>query len=180
MSMRQSLLLSLIVCAVATPAGAAAQNGEPVPMPVAERIHEGERIVLDGRLDEPVWQRAIPATEFRQQEPVEGAAPTERTEVPVALSDDRLMWILDTFRDGRTAYFFEINPAGLLGDGLLRISSGSNVNKSWDGIWDVRVRQHGEGWTAEIRFPFARSTSTRAARFGASTSSARSAARTRS
>jgi hypothetical protein len=183
--MSRTLLLSLIVCAIVAPGAARAQNGEPVPELVAERLGEGERIVLDGRLDEPVWRRAMPATEFRQQEPVEGALPSERTEVRVVYdadslyigahlfdsdpsgikgfqrrrdaglgSDDRFMWILDTFRDGRTAYFFEINPAGLLGDGLLRISSGSNMNKSWDGIWDVRVRRHAEGWTAEIRIPF--------------------------
>ena len=27
-------------------------------------------------------------------------------------TDDRFMWILDTFLDGRNAYFFEINPGG--------------------------------------------------------------------
>ena len=34
-------------------------------------------------------------------------------------TDDRFMWILDTFLDGRTGYFFEVNPAGLMGDGLI-------------------------------------------------------------
>jgi hypothetical protein len=34
-------------------------------------------------------------------------------------TDDRFMWILDTFLDGRTGYYFEVNPAGLMGDGLL-------------------------------------------------------------
>jgi hypothetical protein len=28
-------------------------------------------------------------------------------------TDDRFMFILDTFNDGRNAYFFETNPAGL-------------------------------------------------------------------
>ncbi len=66
-------------------------------------------------------------------------------------SDDRFMWVLDTFLDGRSGYFFEINPAGLMGDGLLR---GSNVNKAWDGIWEARVRRDDQGWSAEIRIPF--------------------------
>src|SRR6056297_3186733 len=56
-------------------------------------------------------------------------------------SDDRLMWILDTYDDGRTAYFFEINPAGLRGDGLLSTGQGTNINKSWDGIWDVETHR---------------------------------------
>lgn len=162
-----------------------AQSVEPAPHVAAERLYEDELITLDGTLDEAVWERAVPATGFRQQEPVEGAPPSEPTEVRIAFSsnhlyigaqlfdsdpggikgfqrrrdaglgsDDRFMWILDTFQDGRTAYFFEINPAGLLGDGLLRIGSGGNMSKSWDGIWDVRVRQHEHGWTAEIRIPF--------------------------
>ena len=29
-------------------------------------------------------------------------------------TDDRFMWILDTYLDGRNAYFFEINPKGLM------------------------------------------------------------------
>lgn len=69
-------------------------------------------------------------------------------------SDDRLMWTLDPYNDGRNAYFFETNPLGLRGDGLLSTGQGSNLNKSWDGIWDVDVRRHDEGWTAEVRIPF--------------------------
>ena len=49
-------------------------------------------------------------------------------------TDDRFMWILDTYLDGRNAYFFEINPRGLMGDGLLTIGQGRSLNKDWDGI----------------------------------------------
>ncbi len=69
-------------------------------------------------------------------------------------TDDRFMWILDTFLDGRTGYFFEINPAGLMGDGLLGAGGHFGVNKSWDGIWEARVARRADGWSAEIRIPF--------------------------
>lgn len=69
-------------------------------------------------------------------------------------TDDRFRWILDTFKDGRTGYFFEINPAGSMGDGLLSAGIGFEPNKSWDGIWDARVSQNERGWSAEIRIPF--------------------------
>jgi len=69
-------------------------------------------------------------------------------------SDDRLMWTIDPYNDGRNAYFFETNPLGVRGDGLLSTGQGSNLNKDWDGIWDVAVRRHNDGWTAEIRIPF--------------------------
>jgi len=71
-------------------------------------------------------------------------------------TDDRFMWILDTFGDGRTGYFFEINPAGLMGDGLIGGGGGggAGLNKRWDGIWEVRTRILSDGWSAEIRIPF--------------------------
>ena len=70
-------------------------------------------------------------------------------------TDDRFMWILDTFLDGRTGYFFEVNPAGLLGDGLI-IGGDSywGINKDWNGIWDARVVVTPEGWSVEVIIPF--------------------------
>lgn len=67
--------------------------------------------------------------------------------------DDRFMWTLDPYLDGRSGYFFEINPSGAMGDGLITSVDG-NVSKSWDGIWVARVRRTSIGWTAEIEIPF--------------------------
>ncbi len=69
-------------------------------------------------------------------------------------TDDRFMWILDTYNDGRSAYFFEINPGGLMGDGLLTTGQSISLNKDWDGIWEARVARGAYGWSAEIRIPF--------------------------
>ena len=145
-------------------------------------------INLDGRIDEAVWATATPITDFTQQEPVEGAEPSERTEIRVVFdednlyigaiiyddpegvlafqrerdaplgTDDRFMWILDTFLDGRTGYFFEINAAGLMGDGIISGGGGGwfggGTNKAWDGIWEVRTAMRPDGWSAEIQIPF--------------------------
>lgn len=69
-------------------------------------------------------------------------------------SDDRFMVVLDTFLDGRTAYYFETNPAGLMGDGLVRSTGYASVNKAWDGVWEARVARGAFGWSAELRIPF--------------------------
>jgi hypothetical protein len=136
---------------------------------------------MDGRLDEEAWSQAPVISDFTQQEPAEGAQPSERTEVRVAYdsenlyigaiifddpegilayqkardaslgTDDRFMWMLDTFLDGRTGYVFEINAAGLMGDALLGAGRGG---KAWDGIWEVRTAGRPDGWSAEIRIPF--------------------------
>jgi hypothetical protein len=172
----------VVVLAVAVPAAVIGQEAGALTLE-AVRLAEGEAVRVDGVLDEAVWSRAAVATDFRQQDPDEGAPATERTEVRVVYdrdhlyigalladrepsrvlgtqmerdaglgADDRFMLILDTFLDGRTGYFFEINPAGLMGDGLL--SGGGAVNKSWDGIWEARVVRGDHGWSAEIRIPF--------------------------
>src|SRR5687767_12262154 len=56
----------------------------------AVKLEESESISVDGRLDEPIWQRALPATDFIQQDPDNGAPATERTEVRFAFSRDSL------------------------------------------------------------------------------------------
>lgn len=75
-------------------------------------------------------------------------------------ADDRFMFAIDPFFDGRTGYFFEINPSGAMGDGLITGPTGGfggfggGMEKSWDGIWVARVRRTAVGWTAEIEIPF--------------------------
>jgi hypothetical protein len=72
------------------------------------------------------------------------------------------MVALDTYSDGRTGYYFEINPSGAMGDGLVQPGTGTagsggtgggGVNRSWDGIWNARVDRNDMGWSAEIEIP---------------------------
>lgn len=72
--------------------------------------------------------------------------------------DDRFMWTLDPFHDQRSGYFFELNPAGAMGDAQLVPAPGNTLgtvqNRAWNGIWLARVTRHARGWTAEIEIPF--------------------------
>ena len=43
-------------------------------------------------------------------------------------ADDRFMMAIDTFADGRSGYYFEINPSGAMGDGLVLAGAGSGIN----------------------------------------------------
>jgi len=68
-------------------------------------------------------------------------------------ADDRFMIAIDTYSDGRSGYYFEINPSGAMGDGLVVSGSGAAVNRSWDGIWTARVFRDEQSWSAEIEIP---------------------------
>ena len=69
---------------------AAAQEQPPVPQLIVSRLADGERPVIDGRVEEMVWLGTEPFSAFIQQEPNEGAAATERTEIRFLLDRENL------------------------------------------------------------------------------------------
>ena len=56
----------------------------------AIRLQPSDRIELDGRLDEEVWSRAVPARDFIQQDPDNGKPATEPTEVRILFTSTAL------------------------------------------------------------------------------------------
>jgi hypothetical protein len=67
-------------------------------------------------------------------------------------SDDRIEFLLDTFRDQRSAFYFATNPSGAQVDGLT--FANGELNTDWDAIWEVRTRRTDDGWVAELAIPF--------------------------
>ena len=55
------------------------------------RIASDELPVLDGSLDDPVWEKALPEQNFKQVFPGDGVEPSEKTEVRI-LYDDRNLY----------------------------------------------------------------------------------------
>ncbi len=140
--------------------------------------------VIDGRLDEPAWERAEPATGFVQRNPVEGAPASERTEI-------RILYNNDTLYIG--ARMFEAHPEDLVvtqmrrdsmlqGDEYLDIvidtfhdhrnafqfqinpagarsdayitDEGKDINRDFNLVWEAATTVDALGWTAEIAIPF--------------------------
>jgi hypothetical protein len=56
----------------------------------ATRMDATERIEIDGRLEEGVWARTVPAADFIQIDPNNGAPATEPTEVRVVFGTDAI------------------------------------------------------------------------------------------
>src|ERR1041384_5358026 len=80
-------ILAVVYCLPATAFAQVASNTGQSPREQGMRAAEAFRVEsaprLDGTLNDPLWQSAKPITDFRQQEPYEGAPATDRTEVRI-------------------------------------------------------------------------------------------------
>ena len=59
--------------------------------------------------------------------------------------------MIDSYHDHRTAFGFDVNPAGVRRDEIKTITSDDN---SWDAVWEVATSIDAGGWVAEYRIPF--------------------------
>lgn len=116
---------------------ACAQTDEPDYYLInAYRLGSSDVFTLDGRLDEPFWHRIEPVTNFTQQDPVEGAAPSQRTEVFVAFDDNNLYI---------GARLFDDDP-----DGILAWQKRRNQQLSTDDRFRLILDTFNDGRTAYL------------------------------
>ena len=148
----------------------------------ATRVPNGS-IRVDGRLDDEVWRRATPITDFIQKEPTEGAAPTDPMEVRLAY-DDQVLYVgarmhsrdgriqaplgrrdntdqaehilvsFDTFLDRRTAVVFGVTAAGVRIDRYHSSDTEESFDSGFDPVWRAETNVAGDQWTAELWIPF--------------------------
>jgi len=60
---------------------------------------------------------------------------------------------LDTYHDRRTAYEFDVNPAGSRKDQFI-FDDGARTDDTWNPVYDWAAATDPEGWSAELRIPF--------------------------
>ena len=172
----------LIAGALLVPALAAANERRDAAIVEAVAVPATTPIVLDGKLNEEIWQQAPAVVDFVQREPAEGGAPTQRTEARIAYDEgamyvavrafdtdaDKIVGILtrrdqrspsdwirivvDSYFDRRSAYEFGVNPVGVKTDRYY-FNDGQS-DDSWDAVWEVEVEKNAQGWHAEFRIPF--------------------------
>ena len=124
-------------------------------------------VTVDGRLDDAAWREARFFADFLQKEPVQGAAPTERTEIafvydggalyiaarmlhqdPSNIAEvmtrrdemgnvETLAVSLDTYLDRRTSYSFAVTAAGTRADWYHRSDSEGDRDYDFNPVWDA-------------------------------------------
>lgn len=146
-----------------------------------QSIGNSGTITLDGIIDEETWNKVEWATDYVENQPDNGTAPTEQTKFKVLYDDKNLYmafkcydaapdkivkrlsrrdgfegdWVevnLDSYNDDRTGFSFTITAAGVKGDEFIS-DNGNNWDGSWNPIWYAKTQIDAEGWTAEIRVP---------------------------
>ncbi len=181
MKLRGLLMVVLGAVAAGQARGEEAEQAEQV----ARRVYEtrrvvGEAPVIDGRLDDPVWDTVEWAGDFIQRQPADGEPPTQQSAFKVVYSDDAIYfafrlyddpaqvtsllarrdyfpgdWIevnIDSYFDHRTAYSFTLSLSGTLGDEFIS-SDGSRWDSSWNPVWTGATQIDDQGWTGEARIP---------------------------
>lgn len=159
-------------------AGPAAATGDRSAH--AASVRDDEVIVVDGLMDEAVWQRAEVIDAFVGQRPTEGFEPAGATRVRIAADrkalyvffearldedrrvrayiaeredindDDQVAIQLDPFGDGRRAYIFWLNALGVQQDMLWT----TFPNFAWDAVFTSRGRIVEGGYDVEVAIPF--------------------------
>ena len=88
------ILLAGVACASRPGGSALAQQVVPPQENQPQRRARAFRIasppLLDGRVNEPAWEKITPAGDFIQQEPFQGSPATEKTEIRFAYDDHNL------------------------------------------------------------------------------------------
>jgi len=138
--------------------------------------------VIDGVLDEDVWNEGIWMNDFIQYEPYNGRQATQRTEFKILFDKDNLYVgikaydtspdsivnrltrrdqvdgdmvgiIIDSYHDLRTGFLFGVSSAGVKNDELFS-NDGQNEDSSWNANWWAKTSLNNEGWVAEMKIPF--------------------------
>jgi hypothetical protein len=137
--------------------------------------------VIDGKLDDAVWQTAAVFGEFLQTSPGENVKPTHPTEFMMGydskhlylafrviqdrntvratvarrdaiFNDDYVLVHLDTFNDQRQAYLLFFNPLGIQADGTF--TEGRGEDYSLDIVMESKGVLTEDGFTIEVAIPF--------------------------
>jgi hypothetical protein len=152
------------------------EKAQPITIPKFDKPP-----VIDGKLDEEVWQKAAVLKDFYQIQPGDNVPPSKPTEVLIGFdpkflyiafkatdepdkvratvakrdnifNDDYVGFMLDTFNDKRKAFEVFFNPLGIQGDGMM--TEGRGEDFSIDLLMESKGIVHETGFNVEIAIPF--------------------------
>ncbi len=154
------------------------EKKNPINIP---KIDSDNSPMIDGNIDETMWQNAAVFKDFLQVEPGDNIRPSKPTEAYLMydekhlyvafkawdekdkirstvakrddiFADDTVRIYLDTYNDQRRAYLLAFNPLGIQQDGIK--IEGEAPDYSVDIVMESKGMIHNWGWSVEIKIPF--------------------------
>ncbi|HLE63383.1 MAG TPA: sugar-binding protein, partial [Pyrinomonadaceae bacterium] len=152
------------------------EKAKPVTLPKFDKPP-----VIDGKLDDSIWQNAAVLKDFYQIQPGDNTPPSKETEIRIGydpkflyiafvcydepgkvrttvakrdniFNDDYVGFFLDTFNDKRKAFEVFFNPLGIQADGI--ITEGAGEDFSVDLLMDSKGLVSETGYVVEVAIPF--------------------------
>jgi hypothetical protein len=166
-------------------AGLCQSNPISVPDSIKPDFHAvriEKPVNLSGKLDDPLWLKAIPVDLKFEASPGENTPARQRTVAMVLydketiylgfrcfdsvpgniranlsdrdkiFGDDYVIATIDTYNNYQRGFEFAVNPFGIQGD--LLMMGNSNEDVSYDMVWQSAAARNDKGWTAEMAIPF--------------------------
>lgn len=172
------LAFTLITTFISLPIKAQAP---PVPKKQLAATRLTERVTIDGKLDEAIWQSAAKATDFIQDSPNPGQPSRFATEVSIAY-DDAALYVaaqlhdphpdslirqltprdddgfgeafsvnIDAYQGGVNGFSFGVTGAGVQTDYKI---TDEDFDAQWNAVWQSAVQVNAKGWAVEMRIPY--------------------------
>ncbi len=140
------------------------------------------KIKIDGKLDDPAWEKAEAAKGFGVWDPNRGDDPVKETVFKIAYDDDALYIgfaafeddpskmsgglnrrdnlagcdafgvYVDPYHDHTTAFNYMVSLAGAKTDRY--VYNDGDMDYNWDSVWEVETSFDENGWYGEYRIPF--------------------------
>jgi len=141
---------------------------------------KGKPPVIDGHLNDKVWNLAPWGNNFTQYEPYDGKAPSQKTAFKILYDNNNLYvairaydtdpskiekilsrrdktdgdWVaigIDSYNDKLTGFVFSANAVGVKFDG--KFTNDNQMDATWNPVWYVKTSIDSLGWVAEMRIP---------------------------
>ncbi len=148
---------------------------------VTATIGQEQPPVVDGLLNDPVWNIVEWAGDYVEFQPDENTPPSFQTKFKIVYDSknlyigvrcydaepdkivkrlsrrdgfegDFIEFNIDSYHDKRTAFSFTTSVSGVKGDEFVS-NNGNNWDVSWNPIWYTKTNIDEEGWTAEFKIP---------------------------
>ena len=176
-----NFLIGILFLSISTTNAQEAKSQIQKRIYTTKAVEDNQVPVIDGKLDDAVWDIVEWGNDFIERIPDENTPPSEQTKFKIVYdakylyvgvraydkSPDSIVkrlgrrdtfegdWVsisLDSYHDLRTTFGFIVSATGVKSD-YFGSENGNNEDNSWNPIWTTRAIIDEKGWACEMKIP---------------------------